>query len=245
MLFLASAIVTRPKLAPYRFEILTALWCRYGSKSITPVHSEPLDKSVLKQPNDLVDWFTFALFGRHATVHEVRTWLRRCKVWLPDEPELEHDHHADPEHPVIKEVSRNPSKPPSIAPPESGIEHHDAEPAQPPTGEASRRSSVELSEPQEAPSNPEESLPQSEAAPEGQIEHQEGTLVKEGSADSVRSSVVEPQPEGGEHSGEPLAASSKRSSMLEQAQPENVEQPLVDGGAPSSKPPSVVDSARG
>jgi hypothetical protein len=67
--------------------------------------------------------------------------------------------------------------------------------------------------------------------------------VKEGSA---RSSVVEPQPVGGEHAGEPLVTSSKRSSVvLEQAQPENAEQPLVDGGAPSSKLPSVVDSARG
>jgi hypothetical protein len=79
MLFLAPAMVTRPKLAPYRFEMLTALWCRYRSHPI-----------VSKEPKELVDWFTFALFGRHATEYEVRAWLEKGQMWLEDE-------HADGE----------------------------------------------------------------------------------------------------------------------------------------------------
>ncbi|KAF6763752.1 armadillo-type protein [Ephemerocybe angulata] len=78
MLFLASAMVTRPKLAPQRYQILTALWCRYGSKAL----AYDADAKFLKN-KELVDWFTFALFGRHATIHEVPTWTARSGIWLP------------------------------------------------------------------------------------------------------------------------------------------------------------------
>lgn len=94
MLFVATAMATGPKLAQYRFELLAALWCRYRSASVTPTHPVSRDKSV--KQDDLVDWFTFALFGRHARVLEVRTWLKRSSEWLPEEPEREpEDHHIE------------------------------------------------------------------------------------------------------------------------------------------------------
>lgn len=78
MLLLASPMVTRPKLYAQRFQILTALWCRYRKNPF-----ESSEFSLLNVKNkELVDWFTFALFGRHATVHEVPTWLERCATWM-------------------------------------------------------------------------------------------------------------------------------------------------------------------
>lgn len=44
MIPVASALVTKPKLAPYRFEILTVLWCRYGWNAITLARPEPEEK---------------------------------------------------------------------------------------------------------------------------------------------------------------------------------------------------------
>ena len=78
MLFVASALVTRPYLTAYRFEILTALWCRYKPKDFLNVSKEAF------QNKDLLDWFTFGLFGRHTTVSEVRTWREGCRNWLGD-----------------------------------------------------------------------------------------------------------------------------------------------------------------
>jgi hypothetical protein len=75
MLLVAHTFVsTNPdhKQKQYRDEILTALWCRYGSKS-------------LQSRSELAEWFTYALFGRHATQHEVKVWNKRCKSWLGDE----------------------------------------------------------------------------------------------------------------------------------------------------------------
>ncbi|KAF6763735.1 hypothetical protein DFP72DRAFT_482149 [Ephemerocybe angulata] len=91
MLLLASVIVTRPQSAQYRFEVLTALWCRYSSKSL----QSDLYGSSIAVYKELLDLFTFALFGRHATEYEVSTWLVRCKAWLsgdsedPEEESLE------------------------------------------------------------------------------------------------------------------------------------------------------------
>ncbi|KAF5338704.1 hypothetical protein D9611_013363 [Ephemerocybe angulata] len=91
MLLLASVIVTRPQFAQYRFEVLTALWCRYSSKSL----QSDLYGSSIAVYKELLDLFTFALFGRHATEYEVSTWLVRCKAWLsgdsedPEEESLE------------------------------------------------------------------------------------------------------------------------------------------------------------
>ncbi|KAJ3549204.1 hypothetical protein NMY22_g982 [Coprinellus aureogranulatus] len=83
MLLLASVIVTKPKTASYRFEILTALWCRYRDNPKNSA-SEGAGGAPMKQEDDLVQWFTLALFGRHATVSEVRTWLKNCSEWLPN-----------------------------------------------------------------------------------------------------------------------------------------------------------------
>jgi hypothetical protein len=78
MLFAASALVTKPILrnSPFRFEILTALWCRYKT--------EDFDREALAD-KDLIDWFTLGLFGRHTTVYEVETWTTGCQKWLGDE----------------------------------------------------------------------------------------------------------------------------------------------------------------
>lgn len=75
MLLVASALVTKPALASHRFEILTALWCRYKPKDGT--------KTVSEDPK-LIDWFAFGLFGRHTTPSEVDTWLEGCGKWLGD-----------------------------------------------------------------------------------------------------------------------------------------------------------------
>ncbi|RXW20538.1 hypothetical protein EST38_g5335 [Candolleomyces aberdarensis] len=75
MLFLASALAsTAPVNDQYRYKILTGLWCCYGSKTLDGSASETL-----------VKWFTLALFGRHATTHEVTTWRSGCELWLQDE----------------------------------------------------------------------------------------------------------------------------------------------------------------
>jgi hypothetical protein len=79
MLFVASALVTRPYLTPYRFEILTALWCRYRPNDFLRLSENAF------RHKDLLDWFTFGLFGRHTTESEVRTWRDGCRQWLGDE----------------------------------------------------------------------------------------------------------------------------------------------------------------
>ncbi|RXW24839.1 hypothetical protein EST38_g994 [Candolleomyces aberdarensis] len=77
-LFLAPALVARPQLAPYRLKILTALWCRYGRRTLEDTDAP--EKNV--KHKELLEWFTLALFGRHATGHEATTWRTRCEVWL-------------------------------------------------------------------------------------------------------------------------------------------------------------------
>ena len=77
VIFLASALTTLPQLSSYRLKILTALSVRYPENTI-----EPLIERESSKLKDLVDWFTLALFGRHATVHEVTTWRTRCGIWL-------------------------------------------------------------------------------------------------------------------------------------------------------------------
>lgn len=86
MIFLAAAMTTRVKPGNnhYRFEVLTALWCRYRSIAIAPPDSEQGGK--VADQHDLVDWFTLALFGPHPEVKEVRKWLKRCQTWLQEEP---------------------------------------------------------------------------------------------------------------------------------------------------------------
>ncbi|KAJ2928019.1 hypothetical protein H1R20_g9074, partial [Candolleomyces eurysporus] len=101
VVFPASALTTLPQLSPYRLKILTALSIRYPANTIRPsIETEP------GKFKDLVDWFTLAMFGRHATVHEVTTWGTRCGVWLaatrkePDpvpEPEPAPEPETEPE----------------------------------------------------------------------------------------------------------------------------------------------------
>ncbi|TEB39618.1 hypothetical protein FA13DRAFT_1723843 [Coprinellus micaceus] len=104
MLFFASAVAAKPELEQYRFEILTALWCRYSSAvplptapasttlkalgSPTVPTSSTEDKALILEPADksterLVEWFAFATFGSHATQYEVDKCLSRSSLWLP------------------------------------------------------------------------------------------------------------------------------------------------------------------
>lgn len=113
MLLLASTIITRPNLAQYRFEILTALWCRYGTTAIASYYAEKqsseqkatqsseqkatspkqttaaeLQPEIYLTAQDaatkqLVEWFSYAVFGKHATKHEVEKFLTRSAIWLP------------------------------------------------------------------------------------------------------------------------------------------------------------------
>ncbi|RXW12173.1 hypothetical protein EST38_g13681, partial [Candolleomyces aberdarensis] len=77
MLSLAHTLVsTNPHHSQYLHEILTALWCRHGSKTLQ-VYGATL--------SELGRWFTFALFGRHATLNEVNLWNERCESWLRDQ----------------------------------------------------------------------------------------------------------------------------------------------------------------
>lgn len=89
MLFLGATMATRlkPADASHRFKILTALWCRYRSATIIPTPTQDGDETL--EQNDLVAWFTLALFGRHARVDEVQEWLKRCDAWLKDEDEIQ------------------------------------------------------------------------------------------------------------------------------------------------------------
>ncbi|KAJ3524913.1 hypothetical protein NMY22_g10796 [Coprinellus aureogranulatus] len=101
MLLFASAMMTRPELARYRFEISTALWCRYRTTSV--------------EPNVLVNLFTLALFGQHATVLEVRTWLRRCKSRRLEENTPRNGLHRDEvEHAVLRSRPTVSVKAPSV-----------------------------------------------------------------------------------------------------------------------------------
>jgi hypothetical protein len=75
MLFLAHTLLsTNLDLTNYRHDILTALWCRYGSKMTLEPNDEPIKQ--------LAKWFTLALFGRHATTTEVKAWTERCESWF-------------------------------------------------------------------------------------------------------------------------------------------------------------------
>ncbi|TEB39584.1 hypothetical protein FA13DRAFT_10714 [Coprinellus micaceus] len=99
MLFAASAMMTRPDFAPYRFKISTALCCRYGSDTAFQA-----PETAEGNQDALVEWFTLALFGRHATVREVEKWLERCGAWL--------DHPSAGEK-LSRSVSRSESSTPA------------------------------------------------------------------------------------------------------------------------------------
>ncbi|KAJ2923558.1 hypothetical protein H1R20_g13540, partial [Candolleomyces eurysporus] len=84
-------LLTRPELAPYKLEILTALWCRYASArhflSLLMNDDAPVkigegkdDRGNTRQT--LLEWFTLALFGRHVIRHEADIWKERCEGYL-------------------------------------------------------------------------------------------------------------------------------------------------------------------
>ncbi|TEB39603.1 hypothetical protein FA13DRAFT_11553 [Coprinellus micaceus] len=74
VLTLLPSVLERQQFVAFRTIILTALWCRYGGERIA--------LAVHHVPKDLVEWLKFALFGRHATAYEVKTWCARCQSWL-------------------------------------------------------------------------------------------------------------------------------------------------------------------
>ncbi|KAJ3545862.1 hypothetical protein NMY22_g2274 [Coprinellus aureogranulatus] len=78
VLFLASTMLTRPELLPYRFEISTGLWCRYRGRDFTDIapssDSDPSD--------DFVGLFILALFGGHVSEEEVNPFLERGQEWV-------------------------------------------------------------------------------------------------------------------------------------------------------------------
>ncbi|KAJ3530069.1 hypothetical protein NMY22_g8729 [Coprinellus aureogranulatus] len=75
VLFLASTMLTKPELAPHRFEISTALWCRYREKTFT-------DRDDLKLSDDFVGLFILALFGAYVSVEEVKTFSTQGEAWI-------------------------------------------------------------------------------------------------------------------------------------------------------------------
>lgn len=103
MILHLSTILDRPQLATYQLKFYTFLWSRHGSRFIengvfegkTPPYTLPslvwrgwAGPSFDVSPDPkviLLDWFRYALFGRHTTAAEVEDWLQHCKEWLPAE----------------------------------------------------------------------------------------------------------------------------------------------------------------
>ncbi|KAF9002365.1 armadillo-type protein [Cyathus striatus] len=76
VILLTCSLVTHPRLDKLRFRVLSALRCYYTKKE-----SDIKDNI----PVELVQWFMFALFGRHATKEEVDVWCEMGAKWLsPD-----------------------------------------------------------------------------------------------------------------------------------------------------------------
>ncbi|KAJ2933121.1 hypothetical protein H1R20_g3955, partial [Candolleomyces eurysporus] len=90
MLFLAPPLLTRPELAPYKLEILIALWCRYADAQHFPslvMNDAPVKIGEGKDDSDntrqtLLEWFTLALFGRHVIQYEATIWKERYEGYL-------------------------------------------------------------------------------------------------------------------------------------------------------------------
>ncbi|KAF8976809.1 hypothetical protein BDQ17DRAFT_1384449 [Cyathus striatus] len=77
-ILLACTLVRQPRLH-LRFQVASALWCYYNKL---------VDESTI--PDDLVSWFTIALFGRHATKMEVDSWCELSSRWLSNSPVESH-----------------------------------------------------------------------------------------------------------------------------------------------------------
>ncbi|KAF8993216.1 hypothetical protein BDQ17DRAFT_154606 [Cyathus striatus] len=97
MIILASTLVKRPKLAHLRFPVVSALWCYY--------YKILKEKTKADLPSDLAKWFTVALFGRHITSYEVRTWNTMGAGWLQNAQTNENtgeEHQVSNERPEIR-----------------------------------------------------------------------------------------------------------------------------------------------
>ncbi|KAF9002369.1 armadillo-type protein [Cyathus striatus] len=75
MILLACSLVTQPRLVHLRFQVVSALWCYYSKDE------RELNEKI---PAELVKWFTFALFGRHANKTEVDRLGRIALTLLKD-----------------------------------------------------------------------------------------------------------------------------------------------------------------
>ncbi|KAF9002326.1 armadillo-type protein [Cyathus striatus] len=73
IMLLACTLVRQPRLTHLRFQVVSALWCNYRE-----------ERGEMKRPipGELVNWFTHALFGSHATPTEVHTWCKLGAKWL-------------------------------------------------------------------------------------------------------------------------------------------------------------------
>ncbi|KAF5324867.1 hypothetical protein D9611_004420 [Ephemerocybe angulata] len=73
-LLLAPVLATRVEFSRHQFELLRSLQHRYP----TLPRMEPENKA----KRIVTEWFTYALFGRHARKHEVDTWFSGSRQWL-------------------------------------------------------------------------------------------------------------------------------------------------------------------
>ena len=103
VLLFASAIVTRTRHTLLQFRILSALWCFYGHK-ITEI--DPT------KHKEMINWFTYSLFGRHATPREVTIWTLRCQMPIPPpEPEQGEGNMVASTLPVVPSALRSLGQP--------------------------------------------------------------------------------------------------------------------------------------
>ncbi|KAJ3545863.1 hypothetical protein NMY22_g2275 [Coprinellus aureogranulatus] len=78
VLFLGAVMLRKPELAPYRFEVSTALWCRYRGQEF--VRSEKDGGKA----SDFTRLFILAMFGPYVRAEEASVFLRRARGWISD-----------------------------------------------------------------------------------------------------------------------------------------------------------------
>ncbi|KAF8984274.1 hypothetical protein BDQ17DRAFT_747708 [Cyathus striatus] len=74
MILLTCSLVTQPRLAHLRFQVVSTLWCYYSKDE------HELNEMI---PTELVKWFTSAFFGHNAKKAEVDSWCEMSPKWLP------------------------------------------------------------------------------------------------------------------------------------------------------------------
>ncbi|KAJ3525339.1 hypothetical protein NMY22_g10616 [Coprinellus aureogranulatus] len=103
MILHMSSILDHPQFVRFQPRFYASLWSRHGSgfvvngvlEGVSPPytipglmwhHKEGPTFDVMPDRRTiLIDWFRYALFGRHTTAIEIETWLHHCKEWLPAE----------------------------------------------------------------------------------------------------------------------------------------------------------------